>query len=179
MKKLFIFILLSSFIFSETVIITPDLIYKSIGKSIKTAISSNVRYFTNTQTDKEECRQKQGRYFVKSREINAELYRENRKIKQILYPHKIDYTTILEQQGKITLDFYEIKRKTCSKSFFELMVRNQKTFQQTYRNNKILKQLLLANNISFKTTITFDNVDLEKEDKHKKAINALKLQLNN
>jgi len=180
MLRSFIFICISLVFTKAEIIITKDIIYDTMNKTSKIivkSVGSDIRYFTNNQTNQEKCQEIRRKYFNYTQHRNSTLFVENMKIKNLLYKHNLDSFTLINQQSPIKLNLYKLKRKSCSKEHFKLLKENEKNFKKLFNENKILHKLLVFNHIDFKTTIEYDDVDLEEEIKHKSAKEALRRQM--
>lgn len=167
---------------AQVPIITTDMIYDSVGQALvtgKKAIEANARYLTNTQTEEEKCNKKYWDYFKQSSHIISDINKENTQMKRLLSNRNIDYRSILRQRVRnITIDENKLRAESCSKNYFEQLIRNEKRKKEVKKENKVLKELMQLNDIQNKKIISYEEEPERKRPKLNMTIIDTKVDLN-
>jgi len=129
---------------------------KTMGSMLSTGLSKGFRQITNTRTPEEECNREWWKYFRKSSHIISILSNENRKIERILSDHYINHQLITKQKTKnVYIDINELKKHSCSQSYFEQLVQKETRIKQEKLKNETLRKLLIQNKIIVKKELVF------------------------
>ena len=118
---------------------------------------------------KNDCNRKYWDYQKASSKYWWNLFYENAEIRKKLTKRKINYSIILKQNVKdIILDVDKIRKESCSKSYFDLIIKRKKADYKITQENKILRDLARIHFISIKKQKDLYYQEPKQTRKHKK-----------
>ena len=167
-KVIFLLIVLLSNIYAEKVLGMEKAEFQKtmFHSMVKGVTLGTIDLRSNKKKEKEKCVHKWWEYFKSSSHTISIIEKENRKIKQQLNKHKLDYNTVLKQRTrKIQLNNEEMMRISCDENYFNQLIQKEKRIQEVKQENKILKEMAILNGLEIK----------EKESLYKQMKNEKKV----
>ena len=133
--------------------------FTDMGEMIYNTISN-----PTSSIEKLNCSREYGKFYNQSVKEYWKYRYENDDIKKILRDRHINYYTILKYKTKrYQPNYKKIKEQSCSKSYFNMRVRQEKSVFRAKEENRILRELAKANYIDLENELkdTYDKVEID------------------